>query len=111
MKKGLTMLVTAMVAIAMIAFSGVALASEAPTVQPQGSVAASIVLFSVMVMAIGIALYLAMRQKKSRTITRPGRSAKALSTAVVLALIVVNAQHTLRVDRRGKFMPSIDERQ
>jgi DMSO reductase anchor subunit len=93
MKKGLTMLVTAMVAIAMICVIGSAAAiTEVAT--GTASATTAMVVFGAMVMAGVVALYVAMSQKKGHTKQRPGRLAKTLSVAILVALAVLDAKYT-----------------
>lgn len=98
MKKGLTMLVTTMVITGLICIIGSAAATTEAAIGTAAEATAMIV-FALMV-SIGVALFVAMSQKKGHT-KRPGRAVKALNAAIIVALAVVDAKHTRMINTVG----------
>ena len=110
MKKGLTMLVVAMVIFALVNIIGSA-AATAVEAAPISSVATTTVMIVFGIMTIGVALYVAMSAKKGHTDTnRPGRLVKALNGIVHRMMVVVNARYAFTHIARAATSPRMISR-
>ena len=101
MKKGLTMLVAAMVVFGLICMI-VSVAAEVAAEAAIGTGATAMIVFGLaMAIVAALALFVAMRAKKGHTSSVAYRSVKALNAVVLAVTTAVNAVYTRIITMRG----------